>query len=77
MAKAPYFPLGHPDHRPYFYQDSAGKWRWKVKSGNNELYAAAHQGFKSREEAEDNFFLCKNSMNNPWPASPQPGYPAP
>ena len=40
-----------------YYKDNAGKWRWRMKGGNNEIYQTSHQGFATRGGAVRNFNL--------------------
>lgn len=41
-----------------FYQDDAGKWRWRTVAENNEIVAASSQGFASEGGAIENYKLC-------------------
>lgn len=36
------------------YTDLKGEWRWRKVSNKGEIEAYAKEGFKSREEAEEN-----------------------
>jgi uncharacterized protein YegP (UPF0339 family) len=42
---------------PEYYQDKAGRWRWRLTAGNNEIYGASHQSFTTRGKAKANFEL--------------------
>jgi hypothetical protein len=35
-------------HRIILFRDSTGKWRYRVKAGNNRIVDASEQGFRSR-----------------------------
>lgn len=37
-----------------FYQDKAGKWRWRAKSANGEIVGASSEGFESKQSAINN-----------------------
>lgn len=44
--------------KPEYYEDAAGKWRWRLKNPNNgEIFGASHQGFDSKFNAKRNFKL--------------------
>ena len=36
------------------YEDQRGEWRWRNVSSKGDIVACAKQGFKTREEAEEN-----------------------
>ena len=42
---------------PEYYQDAAGKWRWRVRGANGEITDAAHEGFASKQKAQENYDL--------------------
>ena len=40
-----------------FYDDAAQEWRWRIRSSNGEIVAAASEGFTSKQGAFDNLKL--------------------
>lgn len=47
---------------PEYYRDKAGRWRWRLTAGNNEIYQASHQSFSTRNSARANFELPANAV---------------
>ena len=52
-----------------FYEDKAGKYRWRITAANNEIVGGSTQGFSTKQKAEENLDLlmcrckkgcCKN-----------------
>ena len=37
-----------------FYQDAAGKWRWRRTARNGEIVGASTEGYSRRIDCEDN-----------------------
>lgn len=42
-------------NEPEFYKDPQGYWRWRRVSTNGEVYAASHEGFRSKWGAKRNY----------------------
>lgn len=47
--------------KPEYYEDAAGKWRWRLTADNGEIFGASHQGFDSKGNAMRNFLLHKKA----------------
>lgn len=37
-----------------FYQDAAGKWRWRRTASNGRIVGAATEGYVNRQDCVDN-----------------------
>lgn len=51
---------------PEYYQDKAGKWRWRVKARNGNIIGASSQGYASKKSAEENVERHFNSKPEEW-----------
>jgi len=40
-----------------FYEDSNGKYRWRMKAGNGRIVGESRQGFVLKDRAENNLSL--------------------
>lgn len=41
------------------YQDKAGEWRWRLKSGNGQVIATGGEGYESKSGAENGIEAVK------------------
>ena len=37
----------------YYYKDSKGEWRWRLKAANGRIIADSGEGYKSEHECLD------------------------
>jgi uncharacterized protein YegP (UPF0339 family) len=47
-----------------FFQDEAGEWRWRLKSGNGQIVAIPGEGYKSRSAAVKAFRQAQAIMES-------------
>lgn len=45
-----------------YYMDENGEWRWRVTAENSRIIAASSEGFAGKFEAERNFRLVADAM---------------
>lgn len=53
-----------PDTPTYMlYEDSAGEWRWQLRSGNNRIIADSGEGYSNKQDCLHAIELVKNSRD--------------
>lgn len=46
------------------YQDKAGEWRWRLKSGNGQQIASSGEGYSSKSACENGINAVKRDAPN-------------
>ena len=49
----------------YYYQDSKGEWRWRLKASNGRTLADSGEGYKKEQECLDDIKRVKGSADAP------------
>jgi len=47
------------------YKDSAGEWRWRLKSSNGRILADSGEGYSSEQACKDDIDRVKTSKDAP------------
>lgn len=49
----------------YYYKDSKGEWRWRLKAANDRILADSGEGYKSKQDCLDDVERVKKSSDAP------------
>jgi uncharacterized protein YegP (UPF0339 family) len=49
----------------HIYKDSAGEWRWRLKSANGRIIADSGEGYSSEQACRDDIDRVKDSKDAP------------
>jgi uncharacterized protein len=47
----------------YYYKDSKGEWRWRLKTSNGRILADSGEGYKKEQECLDDIDRVKASKD--------------
>jgi uncharacterized protein YegP (UPF0339 family) len=49
----------------YYYKDSKGEWRWRLKASNGRIIADSGEGYKNEQECLADIDRVKKSSDAP------------
>jgi uncharacterized protein YegP (UPF0339 family) len=49
----------------HVYQDTGGKWRWRLKAANGQIVADSGQGYSSKQACKEGIDIVKDSADAP------------
>lgn len=47
----------------HVYQDTGGKWRWRLKAANGQIVADSGQGYTSKQACKEGIDIVKGSAD--------------
>jgi uncharacterized protein YegP (UPF0339 family) len=48
----------------YYYKDTKGEWRWRLKAQNGRIVADSGEGYKNLQDCLDEIDRVKDSKNS-------------
>jgi len=49
----------------YYYKDTKGEWRWRLKASNGRIIADSGEGYKNEQDCLDDINRVKGSADAP------------